>query len=62
MPYLIFITSKRIVKGIYIYSKDTTHIKQNNRLENKKTKHIPCHYENYLPLTYVGVKQTSSPI
>ena len=59
MPYLIFTTSKRMVKDIF---KGHDSHKANDRLENKKTKHIPCHYENYLPLTYVGVKQTSIPI
>ena len=28
-----------------------------DQIQEQQLKYIPCHYENYLPLTYVEVKQ-----
>ena len=61
MSRLIFIKLKKKVNGCYI-QRTFNHITLKINQEQKNLRHIPCHYENYLLLTYVGVKQASSPI
>ena len=61
MSRLIFIKLKKEVNGCYI-QRTFNHITLIINQEQKNLRHIPCHYENYLLLTYVGVKQASSPI